>query len=218
MADETRVRVWDWPTRAFHWLIVMLIAFAWWTYRADRMEWHRYAGYAVLALLVFRIFWGFFGSETARFAAFIKGPREIWRYVTGRAGTTPGHNPLGALSVVALLAVVAVQAASGLFVADDEGLDSGPLATRVSYDTAQAMQHWHALIFNVLLGLVALHVAAIAIYALRGDNLVWPMIGGTKKMPAGTSLPAHASTIALVVGFLLAGAAMAGLVWLERSV
>lgn len=207
-----RVLVWDWLTRAVHWLIAALILFAWWTYKTDHMQWHRYAGYAVLALLACRLSWGVFGSETARFSHFVRGPPSIWRYVSGRAPSALGHNPLGGLSVGALLALVAVQASLGLFSADEEGLESGPLADSISFDSAQAAEHWHGILFNVLLGLIALHIAAILFYLLRGNNLIGPMIGGSKVVPADIAAPKQASLLRAFIALAL-GAALFAWFW-----
>jgi cytochrome b len=212
-----RVRVWDWLTRAIHWLLVALIPFAWWTYKTDRMQWHRTAGYAVLALLTCRLFWGVFGSETARFASFVRGPRSAWRYLTGKMQSTIGHNPLGGWSVVALFALLSAQATLGLFAADDEGLESGPFANTISFDAAQSAEHWHGLLFNVLLALIGLHIAAILFYLLRGNNLVWPMIGGTKFVPGQEAAPKQASVSRALIAVALAAAVFAWLWWVEHS-
>ena len=212
MADTgSRAVVWDLPTRLFHWSIVVLVVFAWWTYKADHMEWHRAAGYAVLALLAFRLFWGFFGATTARFANFLRGPGAVWRYLRGRWPKAAGHNPLGGWSVAALLAVLIVQPLLGLFASDEDGLDSGPLADRVSYDQSQQAEHLHSVLFYVLVGLVAVHIAAIAFYRLRGDNLLLPMISGRAELPPGTTPPARAPLWALALGLILAAGVFAGL-------
>src|SRR5215510_8334835 len=120
MTDEvspsrTRVRVWDAPTRLVHWLIVAGVAISWWTGDTGRLEWHRWSGYGVLALVAFRLYWGFFGASTARFRQFVRGPRAITNYLRGAWPPAAGHNPLGALSVLALLALLAAQVALGLF-------------------------------------------------------------------------------------------------------
>jgi cytochrome b len=186
MADESapasRIRIWDAPTRIFHWSLAGLIAYLWWTEEHDEIAQHKLAGYAVIGLVVFRLYWGFFGSQTARFADFVKGPRTIWHYLRGRAPVVLGHNPLGALSVIALLALVAVEATLGLFAIDEDGLEAGPLAPNVGLDWAQWAAHWHALLFNALLALVALHVVAIALYWLAGNNLLVPMFTGRKRL------------------------------------
>ncbi len=186
MADESapaaRVRIWDAPTRIFHWSLAALIAYLWWTEEHDEIAQHKLAGYAVIGLIVFRLYWGFFGSQTARFADFVKGPRAIWRYLRGRAPAMLGHNPLGALSVLALLVLVAVEAVFGLFAIDEDGLEAGPLAPNVGLDWAQLAAHWHALLFDGLLVLVAVHVLAIALYWISGNNLLVPMITGRKQI------------------------------------
>src|SRR5688572_14073380 len=116
-----RVRVWDVPVRVGHWLMVLAVGTSWWTAETGRMDWHRYAGYSMLALVSFRIYWGFFGSSTARFSQFVRGPRTIVSYLKGRWVAMPGHNPLGALSVVVLLALLLTQVALGLFAVDVDG-------------------------------------------------------------------------------------------------
>jgi len=212
-----RVTVWDWATRLFHWLIVGLVAFAWWTSETEHMDWHRIAGYAVIALLAFRLFWGVLGPGTARFAQFVRGPLSAWRYLSGRAKHVIGHNPIGGWSVLTLLATLSVLTVSGLFAMDEDGLESGPLANAVTYGQATMAAEWHETAFNVLLGLVALHVLAIAFYALRGDNLIGPMITGRKTVPADVAAPAPATKWALVTGLVLAAGTFAGLLWLDSG-
>jgi cytochrome b len=146
------------------------------------MDYHLYSGYALLGVLVFRVYWGLVGSHTARFAHFVKGPRAIWRYL--RAGSrhqTPGHNPLGALSVLALLGLLLSQVVLGLFSVDVDGLESGPLSRFVSFDTGRACAHAHHIVFSALVAFVALHLAAILFYwIIKRDNLVRPMLTGWK--------------------------------------
>jgi cytochrome b len=183
----TRVKVWDAPVRVFHWAIVILIAAAWWTAENDQMQWHRLCGYAVAGLLAFRLWWGFAGGSTARFSAFMKGPRAVFAYAASllrrkTAPEVPGHNPMGGWSVAALLVLMAAVVGSGLFSVDVDGIESGPLAARISFEAGRAAAHWHQVLFNGLLALIALHVAAIAFYAVvRRDNLVGPMVTGSKR-------------------------------------
>jgi cytochrome b len=210
-----RVTVWDAATRVFHWLIVVLIAFAWWTYKQDRMEWHRITGYAVIALLVFRVWWGIAGPETARFAAFVKGPAHAWRYVRGQVQHTIGHNPIGGWSVVALLLVLIVQTASGLFASDEEGLESGPLTSLVTYGQSTLAAQWHEMAFNVLLGLAALHIVAIVFYAATGNNLIGPMITGGKHVPEHVEPPRMARWWAWAVGLALLAGTFAAMMWVD---
>ncbi len=208
-SNLVRVPVWDAPIRLVHWLMVVLIAFSWWTAENGNLEWHRYSGYAVLGLLVFRLYWGVFGSEAARFRTFVKGPRTIWAYVRGTASppVTPGHNPLGAVSVIVLLLLLIAQVTLGLFAVDIDGIESGPLSHLVSFDTGRACAEVHETMFNWLLAFIGLHIAAVLYYQLfRRQNLIAAMIHGSRKVPPGTSTSlARWSLPKLVVGIALAG-------------
>lgn len=177
-------RVWDLPTRLVHWAIAAILPFSWWSITNDHLQWHRWAGYGLVGLLIFRLLWGIGGSETARFGRFIKGPAAILAYVRGRAPAPLGHSPLAALSVVAMLLALCLQVTLGLFAVDEDGLDPSPLAKFVSFETGRTIARLHHLNFYVLLGLVALHLIAIAAYALRGKNLVGPLITGRRRLPA----------------------------------
>ena len=181
------VRVWDGATRATHWLLVVLLGVSWWTASHHRMDYHRYSGYALLGVLIFRLYWGFFGSTTARFAHFVKGPRSIWRYLRLRPlHVAPGHNPLGALSVLALLGLLLGQVVLGLFSVDVDGLESGPLSHWVSFAAGREFARLHRSGFGLLKLLVLLHVAAVAFYWIfKRDNLIRPMITGLKGWSHG---------------------------------
>lgn len=181
-ARKTRVHVWDIPTRLTHWLLVLLLVASWCSAETHHMEYHRYSGYALLGALVFRLFWGLFGSHTARFVRFIKGPRAIWRYVRARSEPlSPGHNPLGALSVVGLLTLLMSQVTLGLFSVDVDGVESGPWSRFVSFDSGRACAHAHHIVFKTLLVFIALHLAAILFHwVVKRDNLVRPMLTGWK--------------------------------------
>ena len=180
----TKRRVWDLPTRLFHWLLVALIAFSWWSAESGEIDWHIWSGIAVLTLLVFRLLWGFFGSSTARFASFLRGPGAVWGYLRDPDGwRSPGHTPLGGLSVLALLGLTAIQVALGLGSVDEDGLNDGPLAGLVSIDTADAARELHEAAFNILLAFIILHVAAILYYRLfKRKRLVGPMITGRAEL------------------------------------
>jgi cytochrome b len=175
--EPRKVDIWDLPTRLFHWTLVALIAFSWWTAEEHEDDLHIWSGLAVLSLLIFRILWGIFGSSTARFASFIRGPRTVLGYLQGQWRGI-GHNPLGALSVIALLGLTAMQVALGLIASDEDGLMQGPLATLVNPDTSEAAAELHDDLFDFLLIFIALHVAAILYYKLRGKSLLRPMITG----------------------------------------
>jgi cytochrome b len=178
--------VWDLPIRLVHWLLAALIGFSWWSIEYHHTDWHIRSGCAILALLIFRLLWGVVGSSTARFANFVRGPRAVHAYVRGRWSGI-GHNPLGALSALALLAAVAIQVGLGLLSQDEDGIYAGPLSRLVSSDTSDALRDLHESWFNVLLGLIVLHVGAIAVYRLRGRRLVKPMITGRATVEPGTA-------------------------------
>ena len=179
-------RVWDLPVRLVHWLLAGLIGFSWWSVKNHHTDWHIWLGCAILTLLIFRLLWGFVGSSTARFANFVRGPKTVLAYLRGRWSGI-GHTPLGALSVLALFVAIAIQATLGLFSEDEDGIYTGPLSGLVSIDTSDKVRDVHELWFNVVLGLIALHVAAIVFYRFRGRHLTKPMITGRAAVNAGTA-------------------------------
>lgn len=198
------VRVWDLPTRLWHWSLVALLPFSWWTAETGRLEWHRWSGYTLLGLVLFRIYWGFAGGSTARFGQFLRGPRAIRDYLGGRGTPVAGHNPLGALSVVALAGLVLLQIVLGLFAVDVDGLESGPLSLYVSFDTGRAMAEAHEVVFNVLMALVAVHVLAILYYlVVRRQNLARAMVTGRRVFDAPVEPLRPASLLRLVIGIVL---------------
>ena len=185
-APPPKAAVWDLPTRLFHWLLVALIALSWWSAENDRMDLHLWSGIAVLTLLLFRLLWGLVGSSTARFASFVRGPGQVLGYLRGEWRGI-GHNPLGALSVVALLGLTLVQVGLGLFSTDEDGLYPGFLAHWVSLDASEAAAELHDDLFDVLLVFIGLHVAAILFYLLvQRKDLVSPMITGRAAADADT--------------------------------
>jgi len=221
-----RIRIWDWPTRLIHWLLVALVFFSWGSAEYGHLDLHRYSGYTVLGLLAFRLYWGFFGSATARFANFVKGPGAVLDYIREQrasnpralseprayslqpGASAPGHNPLGGWSVVALFALLITQVALGLFAVDIDGLESGPLSYLVSFDMGRACAKTHRFVFNTLLVLVALHIAAILFYlVLRRDNLILPMITGKKSVPTSDAqVDAAAPFLRVALGLIIAAA------------
>jgi cytochrome b len=194
MPDE--IRVWDWPVRLTHWLFVFCLALSWWSAEERAMDWHRYSGYALLGLLIFRIYWGFAGSSSARFSTFVRGPSRVMSYLRGshEEHRSAGHNPLGGWSVAAMLTLMLAQVLIGLFVSDVDGLESGPLSHLVSFQASRTLAEIHELVFNLILGLAGLHVAAILFYLLaRRDNLVVAMLTGRRRaerMNSMTPVPA----------------------------
>ncbi len=215
------VRVWDLPTRTFHWLLAAAFVGSVVTAKAGFIVWHFRLGCLVLALLVFRVLWGLVGGRWSRFASFIYAPATLARYLRGQAAPGArldvGHSPTGALSVFALLGLLIVQVGTGL-VADDEIANQGPLNRYVSSDTVLAATSWHKSYGQYLLmALVLLHVLAIVWYLVKKRvNLVQPMFSGDKLLPADT--PASADGPAqrgLALALILACAALA--VWVARQ-
>jgi cytochrome b len=181
------VRIWDLPTRLFHWLLALcVIGLAiTGTLGGDWMTWHLRLGYSVFTLLLFRLVWGFVGGHWSRFHRFVYGPSALLQHLRGASppAHTAGHSPLGALSVFALLAVLAVQVGTGLF-SDDEIATYGPLVHLVSGDIVQAATGYHKSVGKLLiLALVALHVLAIAVYRfVKRQPLTRVMVTGDKTL------------------------------------
>ncbi|RAR53638.1 cytochrome b [Paraburkholderia unamae] len=191
------VRVWDLPTRLFHWLTVVLVAAAYVTQRLNWMQTHVRLGETLLALVLFRILWGCFGSETARFSRFVASPRKAVEHLRHLLRREPdvqvGHNAAGGWMVLLLLALLLVVTLTGLYDNNDIA-DEGPLSEIVPAKIANAIGSLHALGWDVLAGAVVLHVCAIAVYALaKGHNLVGPMLTGKKRLPASVRAPARGS-------------------------
>lgn len=184
-----KVRVWDLPVRLFHWVLAILIMVSVVTQNigGNAMEWHFLSGYAVLALVAFRILWGLVGTRYARFSSFVHGPSAIASYLSGGSDGLPdrrlGHNPIGSLSVFALLGFVLAQAVSGLF-ANDDIASEGPLVKFISKDLSDKITWFHKDVSaNVLYVLIGLHIAAIAFYYFgKKKNLVTPMITGDQEV------------------------------------
>ena len=179
------VRIWDLPTRLFHWLLAVSVIGLIVTAKVggDAMNWHFRLGYVVFALLLFRLVWGFVGGRWSRFASFFPTPARLGRYLRGQARPEDhaGHNPLGAFSVLAMLLVLAAQVGTGLF-SDDDIAFAGPLTGLVAGSTVRAASSYHKDVGQLLvIGLVALHLLAIAFYFFaKRKNLVRPMVTGNK--------------------------------------
>ena len=178
--------VWDWPIRVFHWLLVFAVITLFVTGKigGNWLEWHRRAGLLVIGLVLFRVMWGFLGGYHARFANFVRGPKVIMDFVRGKAVESAGHNPLGALSVLLMLLVVALQAGTGMFANDDVMLE-GPYAAMVGKEMSDWLTKIHKINSNLIFGLVAMHISTIAYYYFRKkNNLVLPMVTGNKILSA----------------------------------
>jgi len=204
-----RIRLWDLPLRIFHWglLLAVSVAIATGLSGGDWMEVHGLAGLSIVGLLAFRLSWGLWGSATARFGNFLPTPRSLLDYLRGRWSTI-GHNPLGALSVVALLGVLAAQSFTGLF-GNDEIAFTGPLAGLVEEELSLALTGGHHRLINALYALLGLHLLAIAFYTLvKKEKLVRPMVTGWKEVAKPQTAPRQAGPLALVASLLLALAAV----------
>ena len=178
------IRVWDLPIRLFHWLLVACIIGSLVSIHLfdSAVELHAYFGYCILTLLVFRVIWGFVGSRHARFASFVPNRQSILDYLQGKSPRFLGHNPIGALSVFALLFVLSVQVATGLFV-DDEIAFQGPLAKYVPSAIVSFLSEIHEGNQVIIYTLIAIHIAAIWYYKkFKGENLIKPMITGDKEI------------------------------------
>jgi cytochrome b len=208
------VRVWDLPIRLFHWLAALLVAGAYATWRFNWMGWHELLGEALLALVLFRLGWGVVGSDTARFARFVATPAAAWRHLARARRREPdaqvGHNPAGGWMVLLLLLLLLGETLTGVYVAHDVA-DVGPLTGVTPPAVADAIDAAHALLWDALLAAVALHILAILGYAaVKGQNLVRPMITGRKRLPAGVPSPRlyGAARAAIVLACGIAAAAL----------
>ncbi|MCL1044047.1 cytochrome b/b6 domain-containing protein [Shewanella electrodiphila] len=180
--EQKKIKVWDIPTRLFHWLTVGLLISLWWTADSGEMEWHQICAYSLMVLVIFRLLWGIVGSETSRFTDFVSGPTKVLNYLTGKhKSTVVGHNPLGGYMVLFMLTVLSLQLFSGLFSSDDI-FTEGPLYSTVSSDLGAWFTWLHKVNFNVILACIVLHISVILLYAIKGNNLVTAMISGNKKM------------------------------------
>jgi len=178
------IRVWDLPIRLFHWLLVLCVVLSFITVKigGNAMEFHALIGYCVLTLVIFRVCWGLVGSHHARFIHFVPSPKGLVNYILGKTKAGLGHNPLGALSVLALLFSLGLQATTGLFANDDIAFE-GPFAKYVSNDMVQFLTSIHYFNEKVLIILIALHLCAILYYQkFKGENLIKPMLLGDKEI------------------------------------
>lgn len=210
MSDlSARTRIWDLPTRLFHWLLATLVVFSFTTGKlgGDLLTWHFRSGYAIASLLLFRFLWGFAGSRYARFASFSPSPSRIWhalRSTDSSVRGTAGHTAVGTLSVYALLIVLAVQVSTGVFT-NDGTFTEGPWAKFVSSAISDRLSTVHYYNHWLVVGLGVLHVAAIGFYLLvRRDDLITPMVTGDKlglAAPAaedGAAIRLRAALLAMV--------------------
>ena len=187
------VKVWDAPTRLFHWAIVIFVFASWATAHFDWMSWHVWSGYTIFTLLIFRVLWGFVGSDTARFTRFIHSPLAAFRHLRvfhrREPDTEVGHNAAGGWMVLLLLGLLGFQVATGLC-ANDQAMTEGPFAELLGQDTSDWLTHIHRVTFTAIELAILVHVLAVAAYMLiRRHDLVRPMITGFKRVPNGLRAP-----------------------------
>jgi cytochrome b len=212
-----RMKVWDLPVRLFHWVLVALILGAWVSQYVDRMDIHMWIGEWILTLLLFRVVWGFIGSDTARFTWFLRSPAAALRHLAHLRRREPdreiGHNAAGGWMVLVMLALIGVQAGTGLFSNDDSDTE-GPLMHLIDKDQSNWLSHIHYLNFKAIEAVIVLHVLSIVAYAvLKRQNLVRPMVTGTKLMPQDAVAPRLVNPLwALVVLAMAFGA----VVWVVK--
>lgn len=204
------MRIWDGATRLFHWSLVLLMAVSYVSitladdpYTVLAMRIHVLSGETMLAVLLFRIIWGFVGSETSRFGRFVRSPIAALRYLGTLFRREPdravGHNAAGGWMVMALLLLLLVQIGTGLG-SNDDGLTEGPLVKFISHDASNLLSKIHGINFNILAAAAGLHVLVVVIYAVfKGQNLVRPMVTGKKRLPAATKAPRLANPWLAVV-------------------
>ena len=201
-----RVRIWDLPTRLFHWSLTACVAGSIISIKADSIDWHMRFGYAVLALVLFRLLWGFAGSRYALFSHFVRGPGDVLAYIGGRLRHVGGHNPLGALSVLALLLLLLVQASGGLF-ANDGSFTEGPLTKLISGDLSNRISTLHRWSEWAIYALVLLHIVAVIFYTVfKSEPLVGAMLHGDRKLDVEPAQDDLALRIRGLVVFALAAA------------
>jgi cytochrome b len=216
---NAKFRVWDLPTRLFHWTLALLVLGQWGTAEWGwlDMQWHFYFGYALLALLLFRLLWGFVGSETARFTHFLRGPEAVAKFLGEVLRPGPerraGHNPLGGWAVMLLIVLLAVQGVSGLYSSDEIAL-FGPLSGTVSADVVELMNEIHAFDQNLILGVIVVHVIAVFWHMLyKKETLIRAMFSGRKELPVDPALRFAPAWLAWLIAAIAAAIVWGVVTW-----
>ncbi len=211
---ERSVLVWDAPTRLFHWGTVVLVAACYVTVRLNWMDWHAWAGDALLALLLFRLLWGLFGSDTARFGRFLVSPGAALRHLAHlhrrEVDTEIGHNAAGGWMVLVMILLLFGQTLTGIYVNNDIA-DEGPLTELMPTSIADVISNLHTIFWDLLLAAIALHVLAILAYAaVKRQNLLRPMVTGRKPLPDSVAAPliAPLTRAALLLTVAISAAAL----------
>ncbi|MFT6925694.1 MAG: cytochrome b [Psychromonas sp.] len=186
---KQKIKVWDFPTRFFHWAMVCLLGGLWWTADIGEMQWHQVCAYVLMTLIAFRLVWGIVGSETSQFKNFIVLPKQVINYAFKKQKPhSIGHNPLGGYMVIVLLGLLVTQLVSGLF-ATDGIFTEGPLSSLVSSDTADWLTWLHKTNFNIIQAMVVVHVLAVLVHMVKGENLLKAMFSGYKYVSSGITAP-----------------------------
>ncbi|MCA6112799.1 cytochrome b/b6 domain-containing protein [Bradyrhizobium cenepequi] len=213
-AYTTDLKVWDLPVRIMHWILAIAIGVCWWTGANHQLEYHFYSGYVILWTVLMRLYWGLVGSSTARFSNFVRGPKAIVNYASAlhRRDTPPshGHNALGAIAIIIMLGLVLTVVILGLFSVDVDGFYSGALSSYVTFEQGRHLAHLHQKWLDVLLWVIALHIAAVFFYFIyKQQNLVGPMLSGKRPGDGGEA----EMKIAPLSRFAIGGVIAAALVW-----
>ncbi len=207
-----RIRVWDLPTRLFHWALVLIVFLAWFTgdVLESSMELHQWLGIAMVGLIGFRLTWGLVGSRYARFSQFVAKPAQVKAYLKGDWKGV-GHNPLGGWSVVVMLLLLTAMVLTGLFANNDADF-TAPLAFMVTSDVSSFLTRVHHLVFKLLFVVIGLHILAVFAYKwILGKDLIQPMIDGHKKAESETDESATGGGwLALILALSVAALAMCG--------
>ncbi|AZG74249.1 cytochrome b/b6 domain-containing protein [Shewanella livingstonensis] len=198
--DQHKIKVWDFPTRLFHWTMVCLLSGLWWTADIGEMQWHMVLAYLLMTLIAFRLIWGFFGSETSKFSGFFVSPKKVIAYAKSHPKPLSlGHNPLGGYMVIVLLSILVLQLTTGLFTTDDI-FTEGPLMHLVSSETAGWLTWLHKTNFNIILAMTAVHIIAVVVHVVKGDNILKAMFSGYKQVNQQLRSPIlRSSWLALVI-------------------
>jgi len=209
------IKVWDLPTRLFHWLLLLAIVTCYLsgTYKSDFYELaeiHFWSGYTVLFLIIFRLIWGFIGATYSRFSAFKLKPKHLLGFLRGKESLAPGHTTAGSLMTIALLSVILAQAVTGLFSFDTGLYLGGPFSEQISSKLSKEFTTLHHQIFDVLLILILLHIGAVLLYALKGKNYFTAMFSGKKdsSLTGKASDYISAGKLKLFIAILLSGCAV----------
>ena len=214
------MKIWDLPTRLFHWALVTLFLVSWASAEFDYFTIHYYSGYGMFVLILFRLLWGLVGSDTSRLTACLSTPATLFSYLgelfSRKPGNDVGHNPLGGLGVLALLGLLVAQVTTGLFAQDIDFINSGPLSGLISFDAGNQASDLHHLIFDILLILIGVHLSAVAFHeGFKNERLISAMLWGWRRYGDDGPItpPTLIPTTRALIALLASAAVMAFVVW-----